>query len=420
MKKGCMSGRAMILTVAAMLLVLGCGCRTGNSSGDQTDEERARAAVDKVRDDLQSVLGRDVPVLGLIIQTPSTIIFASSSASPEQAMTADTHFRFASNTKTFTSTCILRMHQDGWLDINNRITDLIPGSTIPYVPDTVEWNVPWKDEITIELLLQHAAGVYDVDNDEVPGCGGESYTAWKQGLKPDHQFSASELVGQAALHSLSYFEPGQGYHYSNTGYTMLGEIVARVYSFRTGTSKTLTDYLRDMIVGEQAPVPLDIDFPWKSTDQTIPEPFVPGTIVTEGGTLVFSRMNMSAQVAEGNGWGTLAGLNRFVRTLFRGENILEPETVELMMTDGSTAQPTYALGCEYRPNLGYGHNGCRVGYLSMMAYDPEAEVSVVVCLPFLDVSRGMDTFQHCFFALYDAAYGVREALGYPGKPEQSR
>ena len=39
------------------------------------------------------------------------------------------------------------------------IVDNIPGSNIPYVPTTESWNIPYKDQITIEQLLQHNAGV---------------------------------------------------------------------------------------------------------------------------------------------------------------------------------------------------------------------------------------------------------------------
>ena len=85
-----------------------------------------------------------------------------------------------------------------------------------------------------------------------------------------------------------------------------------------------------------------------------------------------------------------------------------------MQTDVSKGNPSYALGCEYRKNLGYGHNGARVGNLSIMAYNPDTEVSVVVYLPLWDLIDGMESFKFCFQAMYDAAYAALETLGYPG------
>jgi len=129
------------------------------------------------------------------------------------------------------------MFEDGWLDIYDTIIDTIPGFDIPYVPDTANWEIPYKDEITIEQLLQHSAGVYDVDNDEVPNCGGASFVEYTFILDPTHQFTIDELVEQVTINNLSYFAPGTDYHYSNTGYSILAEIIARVYSAQIKTDK---------------------------------------------------------------------------------------------------------------------------------------------------------------------------------------
>jgi D-alanyl-D-alanine carboxypeptidase len=76
-----------------------------------------------------------------------------------------------------------------------------------------------------------------------------SYVEWQLSLDASHQFSADELVGQLVVHpDLYYFEPGTDVpHYSNTGYTILSEITARVYSTSSGSVKTYSDYLYDHI-----------------------------------------------------------------------------------------------------------------------------------------------------------------------------
>ena len=133
---------------------------------------------------------------------------------------------------------------------------------------------------------------------------------------------------------------------------------------------------------------------------------------------------MSAQVAEGNGYGTPASLNTFVRTLMKGQNVLTSETVKLMQTDvnpGKTNGNQYALGSFYTPNLGYGHNGERTGTLSLMMYDPLTDVSVVAFITLVDNSKVIpnspeSSFFKCFNAVYGAAYNGRVALGYPGRP----
>ncbi len=167
-------------------------------------------------------------------------------------------------------------------------------------------------------------------------------------------------------------------------------------------------------------MPLPISFPYRASDVQLPQPNVASLIRRASGQLDgFGSVNMSAHVGEGNGYSTMAALNTYVRSLMRGENVLLPQTVKLMQTDVSAANPTYGLGTSYRQNLGYGHNGAIAGYLTTMTYDPATQVSVVAMLPLWDLTQGRNgntSFEKCFSAMYDAAYAARSALGYPGKP----
>ncbi|MDQ3140827.1 MAG: hypothetical protein M3Q56_01115 [Bacteroidota bacterium] len=107
--------------------------------------------------------------------------------------------------------------------------------------------------------------------------------------------------------------------------------IERVYTFRSGKRKYYADYLHDYITGSLTPAgPMEISFPYISSQTSIPEPFVKGNIFMLGGTLVFEKQNMSAHVAGGNGIGTMAMLDKHIRSLMKGENVLTPASVELM------------------------------------------------------------------------------------------
>jgi D-alanyl-D-alanine carboxypeptidase len=407
-----LAGLLAALTTAA---TLSCG-----NNGTVTTSMRLEEAVGTIRKDLEKRLGKTVPSLNVLIDGPSGTYFTSS-ASEGNGITQDTYFRFASNTKNFTAAAILKMHEDGWLDYRAKITDRIPGSTLPHVPDTPEWNIPYKGIITIRQLLQHSAGVYDVDNSTVPGCGGHTYVEYVMSTDPAHQFTAAELVKQVTDHELSsFFLPGTGYQYSDTGYTILGEIIARVYTHRSGSLKTYTDYLHDHIYGPNSRVPIAFHFPYRAIgpDTTLPSPFCCGHIFDPGpGEFALNcENNMSANVAEGNGYGTMGMLNRYIRTLMKGENILSSSSIEAMKNDISPRNANYALGCFHVSNLGYGHNGAGNGYLSLMVYDPETDVSVIVMMPYWDMSNGLSSFQECMKILQETGWAARQALGYPGKP----
>ncbi|NCD33067.1 MAG: alpha/beta fold hydrolase [Spartobacteria bacterium] len=369
-------------------------------------------AVHAVRIELEAALGKSVPSLSICLQTSNETVFASSASSPELALTTNTTFRFASNTKNFTATAVLHMQQRGWLNVTDPITNAIPGYAEPYIPTGTNWAIPYKEQITIEQLLQHSAGVYDVDNDPVPGCGGGSYVEWMLDQNSSHQFTPEELVGVVALHQLTFFEPGTGYHYSDTGYSLLAAIVGRVYSLETGEDKNLTDYLYDHGIADP-----DIRFPYLATDTALPDPFVPGTVYLPSDvTEVISNYNVSQHVGEGNGYGTLPALNRHIRSVMKGENVLSNDMVHLMQTSTSVSNANYGLGCQFKPDLGFGHGGAVAGYLTLMSYNPETDVSVAGCLPLWDLSGGMNTLLQCNQSVYDAAYRALEALGYPRTP----
>jgi len=398
-----------VTLVIAVLFWSSQGCKKNDDSGSVAIQKKIDAVTDSVRFATESVIGKAIPTLNIFIETPDGTWFSSSAGSGYEKITADTYFRFASNTKTFTSTCILNMQEDGWLDINDNITEKIPGSDIPYIPATEAWNIPHKDQTTLRMLLQHSAGVYDVDNDSVPGCNGSSFTSWKQDAEPNHQFTPEEMVEQAAIHQLSYFEPGAGHHYSNTGYVMLAEIIGRVYSFHAGTPKVQADYLFDKITGPGSQVPINAWFPYLASDKDIPEPFSCGHLLIDPENVIpFCSYNISAQIGEGNGISTLRNMNTFIRTLMKGENVLTPVSVALMKTDVSPGNENYGLGCNYTSGLGYGHNGARIGNASVMVYDPDTDVSITVYISAWDIPQVMFTIM----SMYDLAGAVRSTLGY--------
>lgn len=404
-------------TIIALITISLSGCKKNNDPATNlTKSDQVKAAIEIVRLATEVKLGHMVPSISIYMQTPDDIVFASVNAMGVPLLTPKTMFRFASNTKTFTSTAILNMYEAGWLDIYKKITDTIPGYSETYVPATPDWQIPYKNEITIELLLQHAAGVYDVDNDPVPGFGGESYTEFMYNSDSAHQFTVPEMVEQLVIHDLSYFKPDSGYHYSNTGFAILSEIVARIYSLHSGEQKSFTDYLEDYIYGTNTRVPLNLHFPWLASNIYLGDPHASGTIYYKNiGKVIYGSSNMSAHVGEGNGWSDFENLNQFVRTLMTGNNVLSAQTITLMQTDRSQFGGPYALGCTYTPNLGFGHNGDIRGYLTIMVYDPDVDVSLIALLPMEDQSSE-ENFMISFTAMYDAAWAARAALEYPGKP----
>jgi D-alanyl-D-alanine carboxypeptidase len=325
-------------------------------------------------------------------------------------ITSGIHFRAASNTKLFTSASILLLAQQGKLHVDAKISDTIPGTQMTYVPNTAEYQIPYRNQITIRQLLQHRAGIFDVSNDNIPDTitvtvpyKGKNYVGYVQENGPTHTFSFDELVGVVATCRLFYFQPGVSYHYSNTGYSILGKIIERI------SGQNYPQFVFEHIV---QPMGLtNTSLPYTGTDREIPPPFVKGYIYTPDTLADVSISNISANVAEGNVITTPDDLSKFLRTLIQGNGVLLPYWVNQVLLAppaGSTPGGWYGCGIGYALNLGYGHSGAHEGYLSRMVTDPELDFTAVVFTNGWDLSKGMASIaDQLYFQLDEACYRAK-------------
>jgi len=188
-------------------------------------------------------------------------------------VTADTVFRIASMTKSFTALAILKLRDEGKLGLED------PAER--YVPELASLKYPTTDspKITIRHLLSHAEG-FPEDNpwgDQQLAVTDDEFTAL---LKSGIPFSTA---------------PGTSYEYSNYGFAILGRIVSRV----SGTS--YADFVRTQILQplgmtattlEPAAVPADRlahGYRWEDA-QWKEEPQLPdGAFGAMGGMLTSTR-----------------------------------------------------------------------------------------------------------------------------------
>lgn len=304
------------------------------------------------------------------------------------------HFRIASVTKTFTAAGIMLLNQRGLLNIDAKITDNISGKDIPYLPDTADYDIPYKKDINIRMLLMHRAGIFDITNNNIPNNEfskdqayvEKSYLDYMEDKDKNHTFTFDELVGVNARNHLYFFKPGITYHYSDTGYSMLGAIIERV------SGKSYADFIKDELL-----VPnglLDTGLPWNGSDQAMPTPYAKGYVWMNGKSEEVTQSNMSPHVAEGNMISTPKDLSAWCSKLFKGQAGLSKETVGMMKSglkrdDGT--ESTYGLGIGYSPDVGYGHSGAHAGYLTLMNYDPRTDTTYVMFSDIWDLQNGLDS-----------------------------
>src|SRR6478609_5364795 len=125
--------KRVVAALAMCLALMAAGCSsssestTANPALKTIDPAALQSAVDKAAKDLY------VPGAMVVLRTPQGDFAASYGTTELGKQTppaGDTHFRIASNTKTFTSALIVLLAQDGKLAFSDPVSDYVPG-----VPD---------------------------------------------------------------------------------------------------------------------------------------------------------------------------------------------------------------------------------------------------------------------------------------------
>ena len=133
---------------------------------------------------------------------------------------ADTVFRIASMTKSFTAMSILKLRDEGRLSLDE--------AAEKYVPELKDLKYPTTDSprITVRHLLSHSEG-FPEDN------------PWGDRQLADTDEQMSQMLRKGIPFSNA---PGIAYEYSNYGFALLGRIVSRV------SGRPYDEYVSDNIL----------------------------------------------------------------------------------------------------------------------------------------------------------------------------
>lgn len=134
-------------------------------------------------------------------------------------ITPTTVFHVASMSKQFTAASVLMLAQEGKLSLDDQATK--------YVPELPNFGVP----IALHHLLHHTSGLRD--QWELLGLAG-----WRYSLD---LITDADVLAVLSRQKTLNFPPGSRFLYSNTGYTLLAQVVKHVsgQSFRTFTSNRI-------------------------------------------------------------------------------------------------------------------------------------------------------------------------------------
>ena len=186
-----------------------CHCAAGNA--DFVGER----AVGKGRLHFLSLIQPDDPGVAVLAKKDGNVLFEQGYGVRDLHSRAQidpqTNFRLACVTKQFTAMAIMLLVHDGKLRYDERLTDVFPD--FPAYGKT----------ITIRNLLTHTGGLPDYEElmEREERHGGASWTA-------EHQIQDEEVLALLKAEPAGLFAPGTHWAYSNSGYVVLGLIVAKV------------------------------------------------------------------------------------------------------------------------------------------------------------------------------------------------
>ncbi|MFC5720784.1 serine hydrolase domain-containing protein [Streptomyces gamaensis] len=270
-------------------------------------------------------------------------------------------FRAGSVTKMFTTVLVLRLAEQGRIDLDRPLRDYLPRGLLPE-----------ERQLTARQAMQHRAGLYDHADDLLGGPGEETTEVFDARVR-HAVHDPRDLVALSVAHG-PQFPPGTDYAYSNTGFVLMGLAVEHL------TGRPYAEVLREEIL---APLRL------RQTSFVVPEESIDGPHITgyltpdgHGRPLLDATEQTASWIwSAGAVISTAADLDRFLTALLTGT----------LLTDGSLRQMTAVLPTAH-PKVRYGlglrelalscgpvlgHSGVVQGYQNQTFATPDGTRTVV-------------------------------------------
>ena len=370
-----------VASLAMCVLFATAGCSSSseptpaNPALKTIDPAALQAAVDKAAKDLY------VPGAMVVLRTPQgdfTASYGTTELGKQSPPAGDTHFRIASNTKTFTSALIVLLAQDGKLTFSDPVSDYVPG-------------VPDGENISIAQLLTMRSGLFNYT----------AATEFAEALDADpaKAWTPQEALAIAFAHPRE-FAPGAEYEYNNTNFALLGLIAEKA------GGRPLAEQFKERLFG---PVGLTQTSSPATDDTSIPAPsshgymyggsgyalrdeaYPPDMVAAiKAGTLKpvdYTRQNPSYARAAGGAISTADDLATWMTALVSGK-VFDADYQKQWLNSLQAEDPAapdgqkYGYGISYQrfgPDAAmYYHGGELPGFNSFMGHDPDNDVTLVI------------------------------------------
>ena len=283
--------------------------------------------------DVAQAEGRLTSVVGAVFDRYGAVWAGGAGTAPG----LDGQYRIGSITKTMTAVLVMQARDAGLLDLSDTVGDHL--GDVGYA------------EVTLRDALAHVSGMQSEPRGDW----------WERTRGGDFASLAASNDGAGRVTGA-----GEWFHYSNLGFALLGEVVAR----RTGTPWR-------RLVAERLLGPLDM----RATSY-LPRPGAqPGWSVDHfTGIRVHEPLtDTGAMAPAGQLWSTLGDLVVWGQLLGGARpDVLSPDSLAEM---GRPVEPGYGLGLMLGVHPGgrlVGHDGSMPGFMASLHVDPDSGIGAVV------------------------------------------
>jgi CubicO group peptidase (beta-lactamase class C family) len=374
MRRVILNAASSLLAVASLLLI------PPPAAAQLKDDQPHPKTLQELQKAMRDVLDKEhVPGAGVALVANGEVLWCGgigeADLAAKRSVTCDTEFRVGSISKTFVALSLLKLQEDGRINLYARLQDVAPE-----IPFKNRWEA--THPVRIVNLLEHTAGFDDMEPSEV------------YNVHDRYDYPLLDVFKRFQEPQIVRWPPGTRMSYSNPGNAVAGYLIEKA------TGKPFDQYIRETFLRPMEMA--NADYPFTDANKALlatayegnpPKPSAcPFIYLRPAGDLKASPGEL-AKVVEFFLRRGKAGDAQLVKP----ESILRMEAPETTLAAKNGLRLGYGL-CNYSSVEGgvvtHGHDGGIDGFISSYRYMPEQNWGYVVLLNSDNSQQALESLNH--------------------------
>jgi len=349
------------LLAAALMLLF-----PAEGATQQKDDQPHPKTLQELQKAMKDVLDKGhVPGAGIVLVANGEVLWCGGIGEADVATKhvagCDTEFRVGSISKTFVALALLKLQEEGRINLYARLQDVAPE-----IPFKNRWEA--THPVRVVNLLEHTAGFDDMEPSEV------------YNVRDRYDFPMLEVFKRFREPQTVRWPPGTRMSYSNPGNAVAGYLIEKT------TGKPFDQYIRETFLRPMGMEQADYRFT-EANRALLATAYNGNPPKPSGYPFIYLRPAGDLKASPGE----LAKLVQFLlrRGMAGDAQLVKPDSILRMEAPETTLAAKNGLGlgyglCNYSSVEGgvvtYGHDGGIDGFISSYRYMPEQNWGYVILL----------------------------------------